>query len=137
MRRRGSRAVVRNSPPPRDKLAAQNVRMLTSGGQARSALSACPFLVGVAVGRYSESSTRARGGRLARNSCMPRDTAPAVTVTVVDDEPLVAEMLVRAAACWNYRCQTALSVGAALQLFEKNPTPILVTDLHMPGTSGT
>lgn len=68
---------------------------------------------------------------------MPRDLASAVTVTVVDDEPLVAEMLVRAAACWNYRCQTALSVGEALQLFEKNPTPILVTDLHMPGTKGT
>src|SRR5438309_2155226 len=132
MLRRADGAVIRNRPPRRDKPAAHHGRIVTSLRHAGMALSACRFLVGVAVGRYSESSTRARRGRLARNRCMPRDTAQAVTVTVVDDEPLVAEMLVRAAACWHYRCQTAVSVGEALQLFEKNPTPILVTDLHMP-----
>jgi response regulator RpfG family c-di-GMP phosphodiesterase len=58
------------------------------------------------------------------------------TVTVVDDEPLVLDMLVRAARSWKYECQAASSADQAIQLLEKNRTPILVTDLNMPDRDG-
>jgi putative two-component system response regulator len=57
-------------------------------------------------------------------------------VTIVDDEPAVLDMLVRAAQCWNYECQSALSAETGLELLEKSPTPIVVTDLNMPGKGG-
>lgn len=60
---------------------------------------------------------------------------PAV-VTIVDDEPAVLDVLVRAAHSWHYDCQAAGSAEQALQLLEKRPTPLLVTDLRMPGRGG-
>lgn len=60
----------------------------------------------------------------------------AKTVTVVDDEPLVLDMLVRAARSWKYECQSATSAEQALHLLEKHLTPILVTDLNMPDRDG-
>jgi response regulator RpfG family c-di-GMP phosphodiesterase len=57
-------------------------------------------------------------------------------VTIVDEEPGVLDMLVRAAQSWNYQCQPAPSAEAALELLEKRPTPIVVTDLNMPGQGG-
>jgi response regulator RpfG family c-di-GMP phosphodiesterase len=59
-----------------------------------------------------------------------------VTVTVVDDEPMAQDVLVRAARAWHYQCQAADSAEQALQLLEKQPTPIVVTDLRMPGRGG-
>ncbi len=63
-------------------------------------------------------------------------TASSTGVTLVDDEPLVLDVLVRAAQKWSYRCQSATSAEAALSLLEKTPTPIVVTDLRMPGRGG-
>jgi putative two-component system response regulator len=60
----------------------------------------------------------------------------AVTVTVVDDEPIAQDVLIRAARSWHYRCQSASSAEQALELLEKCPTPIVVTDLLMPGRGG-
>src|ERR1700694_4431003 len=60
----------------------------------------------------------------------------AVTVTVVDDEPMDQDVLVRAARGWHYQCQAADSAEQALQLLEKQLTPIVVTDLRMPGRGG-
>jgi putative two-component system response regulator len=60
----------------------------------------------------------------------------AVTVTVVDDEPMAQDVLVRAARAWHYKCQAADSAEQALQLLEKQLTPIVVTDLRMPGRGG-
>ena len=57
-------------------------------------------------------------------------------VTVVDDEPLARDVLVRAARSWQYDCQAADSAEQALQLLELRPTPIVVTDLRMPGKGG-
>ncbi len=57
-------------------------------------------------------------------------------VTIVDDEPGVLDMLVRAAQSWNYECQSADSAEAALELLDQRPTPIVVTDLNMPGQGG-
>jgi putative two-component system response regulator len=62
-------------------------------------------------------------------------TAPA-TVTIVDDEPAVLDVLVRAARSWHYCCQSAISAEQALKLFEASPSPLLVTDLRMPGRGG-
>ena len=59
-----------------------------------------------------------------------------VTVTVVDDEPVAQDVLVRAARSWHYGCQSASTAEQALELLEKNLTPIVVTDLRMPGRGG-
>lgn len=58
------------------------------------------------------------------------------TVTVVDDEPSVLNVLVRAARSWRYDCQSATNAEQALALLEKRPTPVVVTDLRMPGRGG-
>jgi putative two-component system response regulator len=59
-----------------------------------------------------------------------------ISVTVVDDEPLAQDVLVRAARSWHYDCQAAGSAEQALQLLESRLTPIVVTDLRMPGHGG-
>src|SRR5258707_14295646 len=58
------------------------------------------------------------------------------TVTVVDDEPVALDVLVRAARSWQYECQAASTAEQAIRLLEKRPTPIVVTDLRMPGRGG-
>jgi response regulator RpfG family c-di-GMP phosphodiesterase len=64
------------------------------------------------------------------------ETKTPVTVTVVDDEPMAQDVLVRAARSWHYHCQAASSAEQALDLLEKQLTPIVVTDLLMPGRGG-
>ncbi len=59
-----------------------------------------------------------------------------ISVTVVDDEPMAQDVLVRAAHSWDYHCQTARSAEQAVELLEQNLTPIVVTDLLMPGRGG-
>jgi len=67
---------------------------------------------------------------------MSHASAPPTTVTVVDDEPSALDVLVRAARSWSYECQAATSAEQALCLLEHNLTPIVVTDLRMPGRGG-
>lgn len=57
-------------------------------------------------------------------------------VTLVDDEPWALDILVRAASSFHFDCQAASSAEAALALLEKNLTPVVVTDLRMPGHGG-
>ncbi len=64
------------------------------------------------------------------------DELAALTVTVVDDEPVVQDVLVRAARLWNYECQAAGTAEQAVELLEKRLTPVVVTDLRMPGRGG-
>lgn len=64
------------------------------------------------------------------------EDAPGMAVTIVEDEPLTQDVLVRAARSWHYECQTADSAERALELLEAHPTPIVVTDLRMPGRGG-
>jgi response regulator RpfG family c-di-GMP phosphodiesterase len=59
-----------------------------------------------------------------------------VSVTVVDDEPTAQDVLVRAARSWHFECQAAASAEQALRLLENRLTPIVVTDLRMPGRGG-
>jgi putative two-component system response regulator len=58
------------------------------------------------------------------------------TVTVVDDEPATLDVLIRAARSWQYECQAACSAEQALSLLERHLTPVVVTDLRMPGRGG-
>jgi putative nucleotidyltransferase with HDIG domain len=57
-------------------------------------------------------------------------------ITVVDDEPMAQDVLIRAATSWRFGCQAAGSAEQALALLEENLTPIVVTDLRMPGRGG-
>jgi putative two-component system response regulator len=59
-----------------------------------------------------------------------------MTVTVVDDEPAARDVLVRAARSWNFACQGAASAEEAIELLNERPTPLIVTDLRMPGRGG-
>jgi len=58
-------------------------------------------------------------------------------VTVVDDEPSNLDILVRAARSFHFDCQAANSAEAAISLLETNLTPVVVTDLRMPGLGGS
>jgi response regulator RpfG family c-di-GMP phosphodiesterase len=57
-------------------------------------------------------------------------------MTLVEDEPRLLDVLVRATRSWRYECQTADSAEQALRLLEHRLTPIVITDLHMPGEGG-
>jgi response regulator RpfG family c-di-GMP phosphodiesterase len=59
-----------------------------------------------------------------------------ISVTVVDDEPLAQDVLIRAARSWDYQCQAASTAEQAVELLERHLTPIVVTDLLMPGRGG-
>ncbi len=63
------------------------------------------------------------------------ERAPAI-VTIVDDDPAVLDVLLRAARMWHYSCQGATTAEQGLELLERSPTPLLVTDLRMPGRGG-
>jgi response regulator RpfG family c-di-GMP phosphodiesterase len=55
---------------------------------------------------------------------------------VVDDEPAARDVLVRAARSFFYDCQGAGTAEEALRLLHHRLTPIVVTDLRMPGQGG-
>jgi putative two-component system response regulator len=59
-----------------------------------------------------------------------------LALTLVEDDPPLRDVLTRAARSWRYECQTAASAEQAVQLLEKRRTPVVVTDLHMPGVGG-
>jgi response regulator RpfG family c-di-GMP phosphodiesterase len=67
---------------------------------------------------------------------MSHGEAAGTVVTVVDDEPAARDVLVRAARSWQYECQAAGSAEQALSLLERRLTPVVVTDLRMPGRGG-
>ena len=67
---------------------------------------------------------------------MPHKNSISQAVTIVDDEPLVLDLLVRAARSWNYEVQTASSAEECLVALDRKCTPIVVTDLNMPGQGG-
>ncbi len=58
------------------------------------------------------------------------------SVTLVDDEPAILDVLSRAARSFAFECQSASSAEAAVVLLEKHLTPVVVTDLRMPGRGG-
>ncbi|MBI3410183.1 MAG: response regulator [Planctomycetes bacterium] len=67
------------------------------------------------------------------SQCAAQESA---TLTVVEDEPAALDVMLRAARSWDFDCQAARSAEEALDLLEKTPTPLVVTDLRMPGRGG-
>jgi response regulator RpfG family c-di-GMP phosphodiesterase len=49
---------------------------------------------------------------------------------------LAQDVLIRAARSWNFECQAAASAEQAVELLERRPTQVVVTDLRMPGRGG-
>src|SRR5439155_14324418 len=64
------------------------------------------------------------------------DSRSEIIVTIVDDEPTMRDVLVRATRSWNLPCQAAENAEQAFQLLQLRPTPLVVTDLRMPGQGG-
>jgi putative nucleotidyltransferase with HDIG domain len=67
---------------------------------------------------------------------MRHSEAARTAVTIVDDEPAARDVLMRAARSWEYDCQAAATAEQALTLLEHQLTPVVVTDLRMPGRGG-
>ncbi|MEN1680724.1 MAG: response regulator [Planctomycetota bacterium] len=57
-------------------------------------------------------------------------------ILVVDDEPQVRDLAVRAMRQRNFECDSAGDGEAALQLFDQSPYEAVVTDLRMPNKNG-
>lgn len=57
-------------------------------------------------------------------------------VLVVEDEPRMAELLLRAVNAWGFAARWAGSGEEALRLMDKEPAQVLVLDINLPGMSG-
>jgi putative two-component system response regulator len=55
---------------------------------------------------------------------------------VVDDEPLVSEVIINCLATERYECHAAHSTDKALELLEQNNYSLVVSDINMPGKTG-
>lgn len=66
----------------------------------------------------------------------PSERGRRVDVTVVDDEPIVLDVLVGAASYWGYSAQTARSAEEALRVLLRRSTPVLVVDVCLPDRDG-
>jgi putative nucleotidyltransferase with HDIG domain len=59
-----------------------------------------------------------------------------VRCLVVDDEPRIRGALVRVLEGVGYECVEAESAGAALAALEREPRPLVLSDIRMPGMDG-
>lgn len=57
-------------------------------------------------------------------------------ILVVDDEPLVSDVIAKFLESEGYSCNIAGNVDQALQLIEKNNFSLIVSDINMPDKSG-
>ena len=57
-------------------------------------------------------------------------------ILVVDDEPLVSEVIIKCLETEHYNCHAADSTDKALRLLEQNNYSLVVSDINMPGKSG-
>ena|GEM_PF-350771 len=57
-------------------------------------------------------------------------------VMVVDDEPMVVDIMVRFLQNMKLECEGYLDPYKALAAFKERPFPLLITDINMPGMSG-
>jgi len=67
---------------------------------------------------------------------MPRCPAPSPLVLVVDDEPLLVELLRSLFAEEGYRVLAATGGAEALALVDGTPPDLVVSDVQMPGLDG-
>jgi len=66
----------------------------------------------------------------------PRRAMPKGMVLLVDDEPALGEMLHESLSQRGFRALVAVSPAEALDLAQRYPIALLVTDLMMPGMTG-
>jgi len=64
------------------------------------------------------------------------DDTPKGRALLVDDEPSVCLVLSEGLSAEGYDCQACLSAEDALDLMQREPFDIVITDLRMPGMSG-
>lgn len=69
------------------------------------------------------------------NTQAPEDSATP-TILCVDDEPNILSALRRAIVSFGYRVVTANSGPDGLQLLQKDPAEIVISDMRMPGMDG-
>ena len=55
------------------------------------------------------------------------------SVTIVDDEPGIRALLVETLEEWGFLPRTARCAEEAIDLLTRHPSPILLTDLRLPG----
>jgi two-component system, cell cycle response regulator len=60
----------------------------------------------------------------------------ALNVLVVDDDAAPCEVLGQAIVSWGHRCRTAKDGVEALELHEREPADVIVSDLQMPRMDG-
>jgi DNA-binding NtrC family response regulator len=66
----------------------------------------------------------------------PPPPNPDPHILIVEDEPRMREMLLRAVGSWGLPADAAHSAEEALRLLETNPCNILILDLNLPGMGG-
>jgi putative two-component system response regulator len=64
------------------------------------------------------------------------DSGNCEAILVVDDEPLVSDILAKSLASEGYTCHTADCAENALDLLEQNAYALLISDIMMPGKTG-
>lgn len=57
-------------------------------------------------------------------------------VLIVDDEPRMRELLLRALASWGWEAAVVKTAEEALRAMEADPSPIVLLDLNLPGLGG-
>ena len=79
----------------------------------------------------------AAGNTLDRRQATCSDSLPGPPrILIVDDEPLIGELLSRRLADSGYWCETAPDGGSALQKLKEVEFDLLLTDIMMPGIGG-
>ena len=79
----------------------------------------------------------AAGSTLDRRQAACSDSLPGPPrILIVDDEPLIGELLSRRLSDSGYWCETAPDGGSALQKLKEAEFDLLMTDIMMPGIPG-
>jgi len=79
----------------------------------------------------------AAGSTLDRRQAACSDSLPGPPrILIVDDEPLIGELLTRRLSDSGYWCETAPDGGTALQKLKDAEFDLLMTDIMMPGIAG-
>ncbi len=65
-----------------------------------------------------------------------RETKEPLTILVIDDMEAMLDLMKSALAAYGHAVLTALSGEEGIEIFEENPTDIVICDLGMPGMTG-
>ncbi len=61
---------------------------------------------------------------------------PEKEILVIDDEQMILDMLDQVLSAAGYRVHTAVGGQEALELYERHPVNLVLTDIRMPGIDG-